>query len=1296
MRRVMMLAVCFSLGMLFHSRVAAQRDTITAEKVHAFYKVYHELFAQGSAYADYPELRADLANYVLRMIGTSLENLSPEEFGKVDFKDTNAPVLLQHLAPYLQHPSTARTYSSQLTNVFYTIDSVISITGKEVRVLLQYGARNGIVDEASGWAWTVYESEKRPSNTYLGVATVVSVSPYTSVVSITPATGAEYTVAEGDHVELRIPMQRRDTLSLLQDLALYNITFLNRYGEPLTSAAVFKLIDLQEATPPLLEIMRDDIIATGEMFAHDSAFQAIKVTSGKFAGMNLIELLKATTLVDVRAFLGFVKDYPGKYMGHSWKINETYATWALNGTPIESGSQAWLIDTLMSHYPGDDFASFVQQNKALMMDSLPGEWNAMIQQMFANGQTQKALLHSQAMYAMGEAAGWGSVQLEGLNNVGYAYQMDSAYFKAIDFFTRAIRLDSGYINAYWNRSFAYAAMDQYADAIRDLKMVAEGAPWFSAAPGNIGWYYMKQGEIEKSAPWIKRAYQLDSTQMSWNINYGHLLLLTGEKEEAYRYYQRTLDLLTSEEDYLLGPVGDFDFFIKKGWYLSEVKAAKAWMEDQYQRIYRFRVQADAALDSATAYREKEQWTKALKWYQKAKQLEAAGEQPRDWEQYLYHGWIGRSYQELEQYSKAEEAYKMALQVSRQRLSQDEVINSLELLGWLHEKAGNTLMSEAYYADARAVERWQRDTRGSNHLFVLSIGINNYGEGAYRYAESDATAVATAVSEHSRLLFDGITVTTLTGPTATHEAIRKAFLQVIEQSKPGDTFMLYFAGKTTADSMQYMVPAANTAAIPMDLLHKWLMLMPASKQMVVFDASDPAFANALINRLANDDKGAGDGHYKMVISPFSSRRESTEATHAQLTGYLLSGLAGGANNLSPLDSAITVFELQSYIAAGMNYQQVYEPLISYVQGMDFGLAFATPVTATIRDEVPPEIEIRSPRLTRGGLTETSDATTRLEVKIFDGSPLASVTLNGQPVELNEGNVLETFLQLSIGNNTFIINAADEAGNRASDTVQVKRIPATTQTAQSTFSFAIKKGRDIALFIASDTYQEWNDLNNPVRDARAIQKVLATQYGFEIDTLFNPTHAAFKQKIYQYLEGGFRPEDRLFVFIAGHGVYDKVMQDGYLATVDSRKHATYKEDSYIPLSWLSMKLDRCAFNKIFVMIDACFGGAFGDIQYARSGEKTRLYLTSGNKEYVDDGPAGGHSPFAHGILEILQSKGPKVGELSAMAFPVYLSQTADLSSEPRYGAFASSAEDPEFTFTYDQPVTDIKTASLDTGF
>ena len=75
------------------------------------------------------------------------------------------------------------------------------------------------------------------------------------------------------------------------------------------------------------------------------------------------------------------------------------------------------------------------------------------------------------------------------------------------------------------------------------------------------------------------------------------------------------------------------------------------------------------------------------------------------------------------------------------------------------------------------------------------------------------------------------------------------------------------------------------------------------------------------------------------------------------------------------------------------------------------------------------------------------------------------------------------------------------------------------------------------------------------------------------------------------------------------------------------------------------------------------------------KTRIYLTSGGKEYVPDGRPGAHSPFARKFLDALRHYG---GEDKILTFNEILSYVDKVTPEPTHGEFGNNEPGSDFLF------------------
>jgi hypothetical protein len=237
------------------------------------------------------------------------------------------------------------------------------------------------------------------------------------------------------------------------------------------------------------------------------------------------------------------------------------------------------------------------------------------------------------------------------------------------------------------------------------------------------------------------------------------------------------------------------------------------------------------------------------------------------------------------------------------------------------------------------------------------------------------------------------------------------------------------------------------------------------------------------------------------------------------------------------------------------------------------------------------------------------------------------------------------------------------------------------------------KDYALIFATDKYDNWKALVNPVFDSRAIAESLTKTYGFSTEIVENPNQAQVLDKLREYAEKKYNPMDQLFVFFAGHGFYDETFKEGFVVTRESLPDDPGR-NSYLRHSVLRSTINNNPCQHIFLVMDVCFGGTFDenanhraldDETYSVASQsdiigrklrfKTRKYLTSGGKEYVSDGIIGKHSPFAKQLLEALD-KG--MGGDGILTTAEILSYVETLKTAPQFGTFGADQLGSDFVF------------------
>ena len=235
------------------------------------------------------------------------------------------------------------------------------------------------------------------------------------------------------------------------------------------------------------------------------------------------------------------------------------------------------------------------------------------------------------------------------------------------------------------------------------------------------------------------------------------------------------------------------------------------------------------------------------------------------------------------------------------------------------------------------------------------------------------------------------------------------------------------------------------------------------------------------------------------------------------------------------------------------------------------------------------------------------------------------------------------------------------------------------------------KDYALFFATDQYDNWSDLVNPVEDAHSIGDLLKKKYGFEVEIVENANIEDVFIKLGDYSQRKFKPQDQVMIFFAGHGYFDDTFGEGFVVAKNSLDNDKAKT-TYISHNRLRGVINNIPNEHIFLAMDVCFGGTFDPvIAKARSAQsssetseseflvrklsyKTRKYLTSGGKEYVSDGIPGKHSPFTLRLLLALNEPGTDriltLNELKGFV--------EKLVPEPRFGSFGDDANASDFVF------------------
>lgn len=204
------------------------------------------------------------------------------------------------------------------------------------------------------------------------------------------------------------------------------------------------------------------------------------------------------------------------------------------------------------------------------------------------------------------------------------------------------------------------------------------------------------------------------------------------------------------------------------------------------------------------------------------------------------------------------------------------------------------------------------------------------------------------------------------------------------------------------------------------------------------------------------------------------------------------------------------------------------------------------------------------------------------------------------------------------------AAKEAGTRGLDLDSL-------ETGNEIF-----KGNNYIFAIGIDSYKHWDDLNCAVKDIEDFTEILLERYEFQQDyiILLKNKEATRKNILNKLREIAQKitAQDNLIIYFSGHGHYDEVTESGFWIPFEAEQ-GYENEDDFLDTAAIVHKLRFIETRHTFLIIDACFSGTLlTQVRSAPLDEnyRSRRVFTSGRAEVVYDGPKGGNSPFAKGLL------------------------------------------------------------------
>ena len=229
----------------------------------------------------------------------------------------------------------------------------------------------------------------------------------------------------------------------------------------------------------------------------------------------------------------------------------------------------------------------------------------------------------------------------------------------------------------------------------------------------------------------------------------------------------------------------------------------------------------------------------------------------------------------------------------------------------------------------------------------------------------------------------------------------------------------------------------------------------------------------------------------------------------------------------------------------------------------------------------------------------------------------------------------------GENRFILEAVDEAGNNVAEEIVVRVIV----TNRPKF-----KGAYHALIIGNGVYVSLPRLETAVKDAEAVADVIRRRYVFDKENVTVLTNATRREILGRL--GGLRKslgaDDRLLIYYSGHGYIDEATQSGFWQPADAEELDDFTwiaiDDVVRQLKGMAADEDNPSAKHVLVIVDSVFPVTKTRGVSRRKRDEyfdtidsyvSRKMISSGVSKPTPNERSGGHSVFADELVKILEA-------------------------------------------------------------
>ncbi|TMI92437.1 MAG: hypothetical protein E6H08_12030 [Bacteroidetes bacterium] len=1117
--------------------------------------------------------------------------------------------------------------STDAEEVYFSVSEINSLTKDSAIITINEGKLDGLFLGAKGnmvSSYAVETKSDREANVFLGSATIIELSDYSAKAVIyfyKKYIGVK--IYPKDLLTIKAYPVAGVQRNVFYEMAKLNVLFLDNDRKEIisTKSILFNTNPVLEDV--LLKVYTKQITDFyKDIKGYDTLPNFVSIyKNGRFKGYDLIDAFKITETFDLAGFFNFVKSFPGKYMGTEWKINETYATWVLNEALQGEKNRTWLLPVIEKTEFADLDSVINKAGFYIRYDSLY-LWSSRVTELQNNNNLDEAEQLCNKLLYIAKKLKDTRAESEFYYSRSFLNDARGNKKQAIDDGRKAYNGDKTSINYMYALASFYGKNENFDSAFVLYEKLLKLLPGNTNVSGNYGWYKIVAGQFDDAIPLCRTAYYGEPGSVAFSVNYGHCFLLKGNIDSARYYYLKMLDNLSVPSDYYDGPKKDFELFFTKGWQRKNVGEIADWLDTEFNEKYYAITEGNVVWGKAKKYYNSDKFKSAInEWHKYISLFDKSKDPPLS---FIHNAqnWIGLSYESMNMYDSAIVYYETANQMALQYLVKER--NK-------YTTSDDDLIVNNYKRMFNFYTTTKNETKAQEYKALYDAEVNKVNElfttPQLHFICVGGNSITDAVSNqaNAKLLFDN--------------------LGKLSRADSSNKNKLLNGVSLTKDKLLNAIEQVRKNSRPEDIFIFYYSGTTANgieETFLSFNQKDSINGKISLNELMNSidlvyaqkKMIIMDKPNPLLLSTIASKYTASVNTSSEVI-FVCPGIETPIqkNNCSLFTNELvnTLNELQKKdkfsakdfidkASYTIGRGQYYLPVLSFTSGKDF-LVF--------ENKTIPNDSLQSSVATRG------------------------IKING-----------------SNGNNADVNMAGPQ--------------------------------KNYALIFATDNYNEFPKLGNPLFDAKSIADMLREDFDFSTELMENKTLEEIENTLSDYRDKNFGPNDQLFIFFAGHGIYFDKAKMGYLVAKDSKANDPNKKTylSYSELGTIFLKNINC--KRIFLVLDACFAGSFFDQGSVRgtpeeiASDKLILLknmatnkafykgVSSGGKQYVEDGIQGQHSPFARSFISVLSNTALRKNFVTADEIIGELKSNPPGTTAVCEGSFQYSDPQSHFIFELKSPV------------